>query len=268
MTVHYQIESLKKLFLSDVYISDKNKYEKNKNLDTVITNLNSIEINRNYYRTGIKIKNPRYKKNLSDDTNFIKSFKLSLNKMSSINHIKICSNICSEIESKKHLYPLLLEYIFEQSLLQHTYSKYYAELLQLLNNKFNDIELINKNISLSYEKINKPLEQESSEYSNLCSKNKQIDQLIGHSIFISELEMKGIINSKIDVSIKSILEKMNIELSEDELYKCLLCLYNIFKVIYKTNPIKKEYETKLIEIKNKIKFMKIKFKIMDILERR
>ena len=71
MTIHYDIESLNKLFLSDLYISNKNKYKKTKKLDIVITNLNSIEINRNYYRTGINIKNPKYKKNLSDDTNFI-----------------------------------------------------------------------------------------------------------------------------------------------------------------------------------------------------
>ena len=270
MTIHFSVDSLRDLFLSEQYISDKNEYKQqnSENLSKVIHYLNSIEINKNYYRTGIKIKNPRYKKKVSDDTQFIKSFKMSLNKMSSINYTTICSTIITEISTKKHLYPLLLQYIFEQSLLQHTYSKYYAELVNMLHNKFNDLDLINKNIDLSYQTITKPVLQDSSEYSNLCSKNKQIDQLIGHSIFVSELEMKGIIKNKIDVSIQSILEQMNSELSEDELYKCVLCLHNIFKVIYNDKPIHQEYIDSLTSIKDKLKFMKIKFKIMDILERR
>jgi hypothetical protein len=82
------MESLPTLFLSDQYISDKDKYQEN--IHTEIKHiqefLNSIEINKNYYRTGIIVKNPRYKKKVSDDTNLIKSFKTSLNKMSSMNY--------------------------------------------------------------------------------------------------------------------------------------------------------------------------------------
>jgi len=264
------VESLTDLFLSEQFISDRNKYKQlhYQNLKGVIKYLDSIEINKNYYRTGIKIKNPRYKKKMSEDTCFIKSFKLSLNKMSSQNYRDICSGINKEIGSKKHLYPLLLQYVFEQSLLQHTYSKYYAELVNILHAKFNDIDLVNKNIELSYQTVTKTLLQESSEYSNLCSKNKQIDQLIGHCIFISELEMINIIHNKIDVSIQSILDQMKTELSEDEMYKCILCLCNIFKIVYDGTEIKKEYIDQLTEIKEGIKYMKIKFKIMDILERR
>jgi len=188
--------------------------------------------------------------------------------MSSQNYMDICSSITKEIGSKKHLYPLLLQYVFEQSLLQHTYSKYYAELVNILHDKFNDIDLVNKNIELSYQIVTKPLLQESSEYSNLCSKNKQIDQLIGHCIFISELEMKSVVQDKVDVSIQSILYQMKTELTEDEMYKCILCLCNIFKVVYDGTEIRKEYVDQLTEIKEGLKFMKIKFKIMDILERR
>ena len=62
--------------------------------------------------------------------------------------------------------------------------------------------------------------------------------------------------------------KMNPDLSEDELYKCVLCLYNIFKVIYTDKPIQQKYIDRLNDIKSTTRFMKIKFKIMDILERR
>ena len=87
MTIHFSVDSLGDLFLSEQYISDKNEYKQknSENLSKVIHYLNSIEINKNYYRTGIKIKNPRYKKKVSDDTQHIKSFKMPLKKMSSIN---------------------------------------------------------------------------------------------------------------------------------------------------------------------------------------
>ena len=51
---------------------------------------------------------------------------------------------------------------------------------------------------------NKQIQSDNTEYSILCAKNKQIDQLIGYSIFISELEMKRVINNKIDYLIQSI----------------------------------------------------------------
>jgi len=189
--------------------------------------------------------------------------------MSSKNYMDICDGISKEIKTKDHLYPLLLQYIFEQSLLQHTYSKYYAALVDVLNTSLSHKEhLIYKNINLSYQTITQPIQQSSSEYSNLCSKNKQIDQLIGHCIFVSELEMRNIIQGKVDVSIQSLLEQMKTELTEDEMYKCVLCLYNIFKVVYNGTEIKKEYGDQLTETKERIKYMKVKFKIMDILERR
>ena len=155
MTIHYSVESLTDLFLSEQFISDKSKYaqEHSNDLDRVIDYLNSIEINRNYYRTGLRVKNPRYKKKSSDDTCFIQSFKLSLNKMSSKNYMDICDGISKEIKTKDHLYPLLLQYIFEQSLLQHTYSKYYAALVDVLNTSLSHKEhLIYKNINISYQK--------------------------------------------------------------------------------------------------------------------
>jgi len=264
------VESLNDLFLSDKFILGKNEYKQHlsQKLRDVSQLLNSIEINRNYYRTGIRIRNPKYKKKVSGDTLLIMSFKTSLNKMSSINYKEICNQINKEIDIRKHIYPLLLQYIIEQSLLQHTYSKYYVELVYLLHNKFNDLGLIMDHIDKAYHIITQPFKQELSEYSNLCSKNKQIDQLIGYSIFISELEMRGIIQNKIDVSIQSILDQMKTELTEDEMYKCILCLCNIFKVVYDGKNIRKEYVDQLTEIKEGIQYMKIKFKIMDILERR
>jgi hypothetical protein len=270
MTIHHSVESLGDLFLSEAFISDKNKYvlSHQTELHGLQTFLNSIEINKNYYRTGIHVKNPKYKKQVSDDTLLIKSFKSSLNKMSSLNYIPLCSKLVSDIGRKSHLYPLLIQSILEQSLLHHTYCKYYAELVERLHSTFKDLPLLEHHFDECYQKIVTTELDSSSEYSNLCSKNKQVDQLIGYSIFISELEMKGIVHGKIDVSIQSILNQMKTDLSEDELYKCVLSLTNIFKVVYSEKEILPEYITCLTEIKDTVTFMKIKFKIMDILEGR
>ena len=271
MTIHYSVESLPILFLSESFISDRNKYKQqcSQTLKQVMGFLNSLEINKNYYRTGLIVKNPKYKKKVSDDTFILKSFKASLNKMSSLNYMQLCSDIVKDLHNKSHIYPLIIQLIFEQALLHHTYCKYYCYLVELLHKQFNNLSIIDNQIDNTYVSIQTYVSTpDDSEYSQLCSKNKSIDQLIGYSIFIAELEMKQIIVNKIDPSIQTILDQMNQDLSEDELYKCVLCLHNIFKVIYTDKPIQQTYIDQLNKSRSTIKFMKIKFKIMDILERR
>lgn len=115
--------------------------------------------------------------------------------------------------------------------------------------------------------ISQNVEKHTSEYSNLCNKNKQIDQLIGYSILISELELKGVVKGLIDPMIKQLLEQITSS-NEDEGYKCILCVYNIFKILYTNVDIKPEYKHDLENLKSVVTSMKLKFKIMDILERR
>ena len=52
--------------------------------------------------------------------------------MSSINYEKLCSKLTNNLNTKKHLYPLMIQYIIEQSLLRRTYIKYYVELVDRL----------------------------------------------------------------------------------------------------------------------------------------
>ena len=271
MTIHYSMDSLTTLFLSDDYISDKNKYlsQVRDQRNSIQRFLNSIEINKNYYRTGIIVKNPKYKKKVSDDTNIIKSFKTSLNKMSSLNYIQLSTDILHKISTKTHLYPLVIQYIFEQALIHHNYSPYYCYLVDILHKHFSNIDLINSQLDILYSKIVDVKELiDSSNYSKLCVKNKQIDQLIGYNIFICELEMKHIISDKISISIDQLLATLQSDISDDELYKCVICLYTLFKRMYKDKSIPETYLQKLTEIKSTIKSMKIKFKLMDIIEHR
>lgn len=268
MTIHYSVESLSSLFLSDEFISDKNSYKQSHKLEisSLERFLDSIEINKQYFRTGIHVKNPKYKKNVYDDTSIIKQLKSSLNKMSGLTYKKLSEDICKQLDDKKHLYPILLQYIFEQSLCHHTYFSYYAHLVGILHNKYNNDELLLSQINKIDESIKKTNIVES-DYESLCQKNKQTDQLIGFSIFITELEVKGIIKDKVNENINTLIDKLSSD-NEDELFKCSVCLYNIFKVLYKESDISEEYKVKLTSIKDSMKVMKVKFKIMDILERR
>ena len=268
MTVHYSVESLRTLFETEDYQTTKLNYKQSQKLSllSLETFLNSIEINKQYFRTGIQVKNPKYKRKVYDDTGVIKQLKLSLNKMSGLTYEKLCGDICNQLSSKKHLYPIMLQYIFEQSLLHHNYCNYYARLVELLHNHFKNDTLLHTQMERIYQQITEQTET-GNDYSALCAKNKQIDQLIGYSIFISELEIKGVIHNKVDPLITQLIQNITLN-SEDESYKCVVCLYNIFKVLYKDTDIKPDYVVSLSEIKDGMKFMKIKFKIMDILEKR
>ena len=55
---------------------------------------------------------------------------------------------------------------------------------------------------------------------------------------------------------------------KEERYKCIQCLYSIFKSFYSESLLPEGYIQKLNELKSKEKDMKIKFKIMDIIERK
>ena len=55
--------------------------------------------------------------------------------------------------------------------------------------------------------------------------------------------------------------------TKDEVYKCVTCLYTLCKQMYKDNPIPEKYLSD-IELLKQTKYMKVKFKLMDIIERR
>lgn len=271
MTIHHSVDSLHDLFLSEQYMSDKSKYEKSHQsiLRDMNKFLNSIDINKQYFRTGIIVKNPKYKKKVSQETQVLKSFKTSLNKMSSLNYESLSQQVVKDIQPYPHLYPIVFQSIIEQALLHHTYSKYYGYLVEHLHKLFRNESIIQSQLVKTKETIETThINQQSSSYDDLCKKNKYVDQLIGYSMFVSDLEVRDIIQGYVEPTLQSLLTECSKELSEDELYKCVLCLSTIYKVVYDSNPLPESHQTSLTEIKSKIRFMKIKFKIMDILERR
>jgi hypothetical protein len=268
MVTHYCMESLNKLFLSDQYISDKNNYllQQTPKLNKLKKDLDSIEINKQYYRTGISIKNPKYKKKLSDDTYLLKDFKTSLNKLSSLNYKTICDSLIVKFKAKKHLYPLVIETIFEYALIHHNYNKYYCYLLSLFHDNFKDISIINKQIDIVYSNLQVQESNNNSEYAKLCSNNKLTDKLIGYCMFLYELDISNIIKDRIEPLIDTLINRIRTNLSEDESYKCIMCLHTICKKMYGKDPIPDKYLSDIEELK-KTKYMKVKFKLMDIIER-
>ena len=122
MAIHYSVESLPSLFLSDEFLSEKDTYQQSHRFEiqSLHSFLDSIEINKQYFRTGIQVKNPRYKKRVSDDTLLIKQLKSSLNKMSSVNYQLLCKQIKTDVVGNPKLYPFLRPSIFEQTIFQKT----------------------------------------------------------------------------------------------------------------------------------------------------
>ena len=102
----------------------------------------------------------------------------------------------------------------------------------------------------------------NSSYEKLCSKNKNIDIVIGFSLFISYLEKEDIIDNFIEKVLDSYMN--NLQSNNDiELYKMLVSFESISKIHYQIIP--NRYVTILNNIKEISGSSKIRFKIMDIL---
>ena len=235
-------------------------------LNNLSSFLNSIDINKNYYRSNISVKNIRYRNKLAPDTKFLKEVNTSLNKLSEYNYNSIINDITKKFTEFFHLYPLIIETIINQSIMQSSYITYYVKLIIELHKYHKKEDIIYKELDNILVKINnnKPGNL-SDDYSNLCSKNKYNDQLTGYCILISELESNNIINGLLKPCIRSLLEEATTSNKQEDVFKCINVLYNIFKLIPQEKHI---YINELTQLKENIKFMKVKFKIMDILEDR
>ena len=95
-----------------------------------------------------------------------------------------------------------------------------------------------------------------------------MDKLIGHSLLITECEKLKILFNKIHPTLNNLMNELDVCDDKEERYKCIQCLYSIFKSFYSESLIPEGYIQKLNELKSKEKDMKIKFKIMDIIERK
>ena len=111
------------------------------------------------------------------------------------------------------------------------------------------------------------VDTDKSQYDRLCQENKYTDKLIGYSMLITELEDRGIIHNQINDSIQNIFTLIKNINDEKDIYRSLTCLEIIFKKLYIDDKIPDNYKKTLENLKKETKSMKIKFKIMDILDK-
>ena len=223
--------------------------------------LDDIEVNKKYYKMTIN-KNQRYKKDVIKDTECLKEITSLINKITDKTYTKIENDI-TKLVKDDHIKPFLIDVICEQSLSHHIYIPYYVRLLKTWNSQ----RLVQKHCDKFYRKLFVETTDNSSEssYQKLCSKNKKIDNIIGFSLFIANLEKENIITNYIQRVLEPFMEKLNVLDDETELYKMLTSFYNIAKLKY-SGEIPNEYINILMNLKQKTKSSKIRFYIMDILD--
>ena len=258
MVLKYSEQTIEEIFSSKEFLNCFEEHYSNKNKDQLITFLNNIETNKKYYKMGIQ-KNKRFKRTENDDTLCIKKINSLINKLTE----DTCENIIKDIIPllKSQILSYIIENIIEKSLMHHIYIKLYVKLIYNINKNFNIYILLNKEIETKYLKLlNFKINGET--YDDLCEKNNNLDKMSGLSILITHLEKENKINNGSQKIIDDLLKKINYN-DLDNLFKIIVCIYNIFKI---NTSLKEKYIDKLNEIKNNKINSRIKFKIMDILD--
>tara|TARA_B100001123_G_C15102569_1_gene944152 strand:+ start:52 stop:876 length:825 start_codon:yes stop_codon:yes gene_type:complete len=268
-------EEYNTLFISEPFKTGYREYcENNESQKKFNKFIQDIKLNTKYFRltTNNKIgKNKRFRnKNISEDTLVIKEINSLLNKLTDKNIETINEKIKEKMCDKKYLSNMIIDNILHKSIIQPNYNTYY---LNILLDIYSNIENLNSIIEMNVEGIYKTIKEDKidenqSEYMQFCDKNKKLDLLIGHSLLITELEKKKIISNKIIPTLNELIEIIGKTEDLEEKYKCTQCLYNILKSYYGDSLLPQGFIDKLNLQINIEKSNKIKFKLMDMIERR
>jgi hypothetical protein len=264
-------QDLNDIFDSEDFKTNYDEYIKKKECSQFSDFIDSIELNKKYFRLEMnKKKGYRNKhKNMSDDTIAIKEITSLLNKVSDQNILSVRQKIKDKIVGKDYLRDMILESILQKCILHTIYIDLFIDLIHYLyphtENIYNKIDKCSDKI---YRDIQNLEIKGESDYLIMCEKNKKLDKLIGHSLLIAELEKKKIVTGKIHPVVDEFIMTLKDCDDDDNKYKCVQCLYTIFKSFYGEYILPEGYNVKLNDLISKEKSMKIKFKMMDILERK
>jgi len=255
------IEVINEFMKSPDFIKKYDDYLRNKD-NSLQGFLDNIDLNKKYYRMNIN-KNKRYVKENTKETTLIKEINSMINKITNVNYEVLKSKIIEKIEYE-HIIPYIIQKLAESSIKHHIYIPYYVGILKEINTskkKSIILRLCNKYHTEFFYENRK--QNENTEYEQLCNVNKNIDNIIGFSLFISYLEKEDIIDGFIDKVIELYIYNLS---SKDDivLYKMLLSFENIANIHYQLIP--QRYSQQLSEIKQSTTSSKIRFKIMDILK--
>ena len=268
--IYYSEETINDLFQNNKFLTDCESYKNsNVELKNTMNFVNSIELNKKYFRLemnkkrGYK-KNNRYKET---DTTCIKEVNSLLNKLTDKNILSIRTKIKNKLGDKYYLKNMIIDSILEKCIIHTPYISLYLDLIHYLYDKNNN-GIIQNSVDKLYQSIQNIEYKEESDYLRMCERNKKLDKLIGHSLLITELEKKKIVTGKIHPTLENLIENLKSFDEDEEKYKCVQCLYNIFKSYYGDYILPEGYNQKLKILIGLEKTMKIKFKMMDILERK
>lgn len=268
-------EELKEIYISDEFIREYNEYcSDNKEQINLLKFLDNIKLNEKYFRltTNNKIgKNKKFRnKNISNDTLALKEVNSLLNKMTDKNISAINEKIKEKLKNKDYLKRMVIVNILSKCVAQPSYNNYFIQSLkEIYSNKEELNTIIYKEIIEIEEKIKtQVINKDQSEYMQFCDKNKKLDLLIGYYLLVTELEKMEIVKDRIIPSLNDLIKTISETDNQEEKYKCVSCLYNIFKSYLGDNILPKEFADKIKNLIENEKFIKIKFKLMDINERK
>ena len=182
-----------------------------------------------------------------------------------LNVLQIYTLIHDRLLEKKHLVPFIIENILNKCISQYGYISLYVQILQKLHiDNILDVGLLHAKLETCYQVITtETISDDSDEYSQLCNRNKKMDNLIGYSILVTHLEINNLITDKIKTSINDLLYSIQNSIDVDNRYEYIQCLYNILKIKPILDETIQENIQKAIDHETS---MKNKFKLMDILD--
>jgi hypothetical protein len=268
--IYYSESTLKDLFHNETFLKDCEDYKSsNTELMKTMDFINNIELNKKYFRLEMNKKRGYKKRNQfkETDTTCIKEVNSLLNKLTDKNILSIRTKIKTKLEDKNYLKNLIIDSILEKCTIHTPYISLYLDLINYLYGTGNN-EMIHTSTDKLYQTIQNIEYKEESDYLRICERNKKLDKLIGHSLLITELEKKKIVTGKIHPTLENFIKILSECDEDEEKYKCVQCLYNMFKSYYGEYILPEGYNQKLKSLIEKEKSMKIKFKMMDILERK
>mgnify|MGYP001249432738 CR=1 FL=1 len=113
--------------------------------------------------------------------------------------------------------------------------------------------------------ITQETDKTESDYLQFCQKNKVLDQCIGHSLLVTECEKLKIVSDRFHPMVDRMITMMKDESDTEEKYKCVQCLYTMFRSYYGDALLPEGYLVKLQELIDSETVMKLKFKMMECL---
>jgi len=268
--IYYSESTLKDLFHNETFLKDCEDYKSsNTELIKTMDFINNIELNKKYFRLEMNKKRGYKKRNQfkETDTTCIKEVTSLLNKLTDKNILSIRTKIKTKLEDKNYLKNLTIDSILEKCIIHTTYISLYLDLINYLYGNGNN-EIIKMLTDKLYQSILNIEYKEESDYLRMCERNKKLDKLIGHSLLITELEKKKIVTGEIHPTLENFIAILSECDEDEEKYKCVQCLYNILKSYYGEYILPEGYNQKIKSLIEKEKTTKIKFKMMDILERK